>query len=135
MYAGEIIECGPVETSSAPRHPYTRLLFAATPDLWTSRAGLHQGRAARLNRTITGCPFRPRCDPAFDRCATEPPVLKTVGDRMAACHLNDQPAGRRRDRRPAAGGGRPGHRVPVGAAWSTRLPAAAPQVHAVDGVL
>ena len=35
MYAGEIAECGPMETLfHQPRHPYTRLLFAATPDLY-----------------------------------------------------------------------------------------------------
>ena len=35
MYAGEIAEQGPMETLfHQPRHPYTRLLFAATPDLY-----------------------------------------------------------------------------------------------------
>src|SRR5207248_4736048 len=34
MYAGRIAEAGPMETLfHEPRHPYTRLLFAATPDL------------------------------------------------------------------------------------------------------
>src|SRR5437660_1806479 len=34
MYAGEIVEAGPIDTLyHEPRHPYTRLLFAATPDL------------------------------------------------------------------------------------------------------
>ena len=34
MYAGEIVEHGLVDTLyHAPKHPYTRLLFAATPDL------------------------------------------------------------------------------------------------------
>src|SRR6516162_648436 len=35
MYAGEIVEAGPTEALyHNPRHPYTRLLFAATPDLY-----------------------------------------------------------------------------------------------------
>ena len=37
MYAGEIVESGPMEELyHSPRHPYTRLLFAATPDLYGS---------------------------------------------------------------------------------------------------
>jgi oligopeptide/dipeptide ABC transporter ATP-binding protein len=49
-----------------------------------------KGAPPALSRPIVGCPFRPRCDRAFDRCESETPVLKTVGEnRMAACHLND----------------------------------------------
>jgi peptide/nickel transport system ATP-binding protein len=92
MYAGEIVEAGPIDTLfHDPRHPYTRLLFAATPDLF----GLEDvvsipGSPPRLDREIVGCPFRERCDRAFDRCVVEHPALLRVGaDRRAACHLND----------------------------------------------
>ena len=41
-------------------------------------------------RRSVGCPFQPRCDSAFAPCATETPILKSVGERhVAACHLND----------------------------------------------
>ncbi|HEX5951274.1 MAG TPA: ABC transporter ATP-binding protein [Actinomycetota bacterium] len=96
MYAGEIVETGPMDALfHTPRHPYTRLLFAATP-------GLHEeddvvsipGTPPRLDREIVGCPFQPRCDRAFDRCRVERPVLKPLDEvRRAACHLNDEWAG------------------------------------------
>ena len=78
MYAGEIIERGPVtDLYRSPAHPYTRLLLAATPDIVdvTELVSI-KGAPPALNRPITGCPFRPRCDRAFDgarprpRCST-----------------------------------------------------------------
>ena len=92
MYAGELVEHGSVDTLfHAPRHPYTRLLFAATPDLHGD--GLPAsipGAPPRLDRQNEGCPFRPRCDRAFARCVDERPLLRTVTpEHGAACHLND----------------------------------------------
>jgi len=90
MYAGEIVEHGPVDALyHEPRHPYTRLLFAATPDLYGEGVPTSiPGAPPRLDRPIEGCPFRPRCDSAFAACAVRP-RLEEVGDRhAAACHLN-----------------------------------------------
>ncbi len=92
MYAGEIVESGSVEDLfHDPRHPYTRLLFAATPDLFGEDEVVSiPGSPPRLDREIAGCPFRDRCDRAFDRCEREHPVLREVAaGRRAACHLND----------------------------------------------
>ncbi len=96
MYAGEIVEAGSMELLyHEPRHPYTRLLFAATPDLNPDGREVVSipGGPPRLDRPITGCPFQPRCDRAFERCPVERPGLKWVGTgHVAACHLNDVPA-------------------------------------------
>ena len=100
MYAGEIVESGPMDTLyHSPRHPYTRLLFAATPDLYGDEAVVSiPGSPPRLDLAVAGCPFRPRCDSAFEPCADQHPVLRTVApEHEAACHLTRQPAGGRHD--------------------------------------
>src|SRR5215467_1035975 len=64
MYAGEIVEAGSTDALyHTPRHPYTRLLFAATPDLYGRDAVISiPGAPPRLDVEAAGCPFRPRCD-------------------------------------------------------------------------
>jgi oligopeptide/dipeptide ABC transporter ATP-binding protein len=92
MYAGEIVEQANVETLFLePAHPYTRLLVAATPDLYAEDEIVSiPGSPPRLDRPITGCPFRPRCDSVLDRCEAERPRLRMLGTgHTAACHLND----------------------------------------------
>ena len=92
MYAGEIVEAGPTEMLyHAPRHPYTRLLFAATPDLYGQDAVISiPGTPPRLDSELPGCPFRARCDVPLERCAGEHPELRLVGPgHQAACHRNE----------------------------------------------
>ncbi len=92
MYAGELVEQGSVDDLfHQPRHPYTRLLFAATADLHGNGLPVSiPGAPPRLDRAIDGCPFRARCDSAFSRCEHDRPRLREVGPaHAAACHLND----------------------------------------------
>jgi peptide/nickel transport system ATP-binding protein len=92
MYAGMVAELGSVDRLfHDPRHPYTRLLFAATPDLYGDEAVASiPGAPPRLDRVLAGCPFAPRCDRAFSPCPTVTPrLLEVEPGHIAACHLND----------------------------------------------
>jgi oligopeptide/dipeptide ABC transporter ATP-binding protein len=91
MYAGEIVERGPLDLLyHSPGHPYSRMLFAASPDL----AGLDEpvlsipGAPPRLDRPLDGCPFRPRCDSSFAACVERPTLEPVAAEHDAACHLN-----------------------------------------------
>jgi peptide/nickel transport system ATP-binding protein len=92
MYAGEIVEMGTMSSIyHDPRHPYTRMLFGATPDLLgDAEVTSIPGAPPRLDREIVGCPFAPRCDSAFSPCATVAPRrMETSPGHVAVCHLND----------------------------------------------
>jgi peptide/nickel transport system ATP-binding protein len=90
MYAGKIVEQGPTDALyHETRHPYTRLLWAATPDLDSHDDVLSiPGVPPRLDEEIQGCPFAPRCDRARARCVSERPELRRVGEgHVSACHF------------------------------------------------
>ena len=89
MYAGRIVEQGLTDTLyHEPRHPYTRLLWAATPDLESHDDVVSiPGVPPRLDTELHGCPFAPRCDLATARCTAERPELLPVSDgHVSACH-------------------------------------------------
>ena len=92
MYAGKIVEEGPTEVLySDPRHPYTRLLFEAMPEILDDReVASIPGSPPRLDRPIVGCSFAPRCPSAGDVCSVIEPLPRLLAPRHeAACHLND----------------------------------------------
>jgi peptide/nickel transport system ATP-binding protein len=70
MYSGRIVERGPRDAIfSNARHPYTRRLLRAVPDLEGKRAVVGiPGRAPLPGQRPTGCFFNPRCDLAIDSC-------------------------------------------------------------------
>ncbi|MEQ4721786.1 ABC transporter ATP-binding protein [Nonomuraea sp. B19D2] len=90
MYAGTIVESGPcADIVRRPRHPYTRRLVEATPDL-AGRRPLTSipGAPPRLDLPLTGCAFQPRCAEALESCAgSAPPLTDLGGGRTRACHL------------------------------------------------
>ena len=94
MYRGTLVELAASEDLFAdPLHPYSRLLIASAPTLDPSQR-LNRGRHAEApgkpipSESSAGCVFRPRCEQAFSRCATEVPALRTIAPgRAVACHL------------------------------------------------
>ena len=74
MYLGRLVEVAPArEMFRAPRHPYTRMLLDAVPDLdLTGRQRKPvEGEVPNPIDPPPGCPFHPRCPFAFDRCRVE----------------------------------------------------------------
>ncbi len=78
MYLGRIVEVGlGQDLFSAPRHPYTRMLLEAVPDLAMSgRPRLPmQGEIPNPMSPPSGCTFHPRCPLANGRCRVKSPAL------------------------------------------------------------
>jgi peptide/nickel transport system ATP-binding protein len=85
MYLGRLVElAGAAEIFARPRHPYTRMLLDAVPDL--SMSGKPRtpiaGEVPNPLEPPPGCAFHPRCPHANERCTRERPAL--IG--AVACH-------------------------------------------------
>jgi peptide/nickel transport system ATP-binding protein len=89
MYLGRLAEVSPAKDMfRAPRHPYTRMLLDAVPDLgMTGRARIPvQGEIPSPINPPSGCTFHPRCPLVNDRCRAENP-LPING---VACHAVEE---------------------------------------------
>jgi peptide/nickel transport system ATP-binding protein len=94
MYLGRIVELAPKRTLfAAPRHPYTRMLLDAIPDIQMtgkSRTPV-AGEVPNPLNPPPGCTFHPRCPLANDRCRSERPVLRALADgARVACHAVEE---------------------------------------------
>jgi peptide/nickel transport system ATP-binding protein len=97
MYLGRIVELAPKRTLfGTPRHPYTRMLLDAIPDLqMTGRARTPvRGEVPNPLNPPSGCSFHPRCPHANARCKSEDPHLERYqhagGVSWAACHAVEE---------------------------------------------
>ena len=93
MYLGRLVEWAPTKTVfEAPRHPYTRMLLDAIPDLeMTGRARIPvAGEVPSPINPPVGCPFHPRCPHAQERCSRERPEPRRVGATNVACHAVEE---------------------------------------------
>jgi peptide/nickel transport system ATP-binding protein len=94
MYAGQIVEQGPVEQVLAdPLHPYTQLLLSAVPDpgtgLAAKRIEARKGHASAAVDPPEGCRFVERCPLAIDVCSrVTPPLVEASPRQSARCHVN-----------------------------------------------
>jgi peptide/nickel transport system ATP-binding protein len=94
MYAGQIVEQGPIEDVLAdPLHPYTQLLLSAVPDpgtgVETKRIEVRKGQASAAVDPPPGCRFVERCPIAVEVCSQLTPALVEARAHQAArCHVN-----------------------------------------------
>lgn len=89
MYAGKILESGPVElVLRTPANPYTQALIASFQVDDQRRMSFIPGRVPDLGTPHRGCPFAPRCRVVEARCHDEVPLLREIEPgHWVACHL------------------------------------------------
>ncbi|MGE0424765.1 MAG: ABC transporter ATP-binding protein [Reyranellaceae bacterium] len=89
MYAGRIVECGPVQQIfEAPSHPYTRALIASVPKMTGARGRLTaiEGQPPSLMDMPVGCRFASRCAHVEQRCLDQYPGTTQIGaEHTASC--------------------------------------------------
>jgi oligopeptide/dipeptide ABC transporter ATP-binding protein len=97
MYAGQIVEEGPIEQLFAnAAHPYTRALLHSHPAAVSSWRDLRPiaGSPPNTTTTIAGCAFHTRCPIARERCRDDVPPLHDVATgRRSRCHYFEEVLG------------------------------------------
>jgi len=93
MYLGRIVELADKALLFArPRHPYTRMLLDAIPDIRMSGRSRTpvQGEVPNPLHPPSGCTFHPRCPHANERCRSERPKLLELDGVRVACHAVEE---------------------------------------------
>ncbi|MDW8313629.1 MAG: ABC transporter ATP-binding protein [Rhodovarius sp.] len=88
MYAGRIVEYGPVEqVLQAPLHPYTHGLIGSVPSRNARGQPLRQipGMTPSLLSLPPGCAFKARCARADAACEEMPELAELAPGRLARC--------------------------------------------------
>ena len=89
MYLGRLAELSEAdELFARPKHPYTRMLLDAIPDLQMSGKARTPvaGEVPNPLNPPRGCAFHPRCPHANERCRSERPAALPHGTALVACH-------------------------------------------------
>ncbi|MFB6187433.1 MAG: ABC transporter ATP-binding protein, partial [Halobacteriaceae archaeon] len=91
MYAGNIVEQGPVEPLFRdPCHPYTRGLLDSIPQLAHGIGEGIEGQLPDYTSASNACRFAERCPYATSECEQTFPYLRETSDgHSVACHLFD----------------------------------------------
>jgi len=95
MYAGHIVEDGPVEALfTRPRHPYTRALLASIPRVRDGEVTLQPipGQVPDLAALGDFCAFAERCPMADERCRRDQPREQVLDGRRVFCWHADRAA-------------------------------------------
>ena len=91
LYLGRVMErAAKADLFASPRHPYTRLLLAASPSTDPGRRHAPAAAAGDPPSPLSpppGCVFSTRCPYVADRCRAERPELRPVDGHMVACHF------------------------------------------------
>jgi peptide/nickel transport system ATP-binding protein len=93
MYLGRLVELADAKDLFAqPRHPYTRMLLDAVPDLEMSgrQRTPVAGEVPNPMAPPGGCTFHPRCPHANARCKEEVPQLLWHSGVASACHAVEE---------------------------------------------
>ena len=93
MYLGRLVELADARDLFAnPKHPYTRMLLDAVPDLEMSgrQRTPVAGEVPNPLAPPPGCAFHPRCPHANDRCRSEMPKLAWRSGTASACHAVEE---------------------------------------------
>jgi peptide/nickel transport system ATP-binding protein len=93
MYLGRLVELAEArELFARPKHPYTKMLLDAVPDLeMTGRQRTPvAGEVPNPLAPPPGCAFHPRCPHANERCKRETPALIWRGEAASACHAVEE---------------------------------------------
>jgi dipeptide transport system ATP-binding protein len=91
MYLGRPMEqASKADLFANPRHPYTRVLLAATPSVdleHRQTSAIIKGELPSPLNPPPGCVFASRCPHAVSRCMAERPELRPVDRHLVACHF------------------------------------------------
>jgi oligopeptide/dipeptide ABC transporter ATP-binding protein len=94
MYLGKVVEDGDAkQVIRHPVHPYTDALLASVPTVSgevVDPTFRPRGEIGDTAHPPSGCRYHPRCPLAIERCSTEEPAMRTVRDRLTACHRAEE---------------------------------------------